>query len=108
MVSTGRPAELAAIFSSNMRACPEQIVAAVSVEARQLGNGIDNVVNATLEASENFTSQWREGKAIYCRFTEIKWKILAEYFISNTSRNCFYGSLKETPLICTALEQLSQ
>ena len=81
---------------------------AVSLEARQLGNGIGNVVNATLEACENFTSQWREGKAIYCRFTEIKRKILAEYFISNTFTNRYYGSLTETPLICKALEQLSQ
>ena len=47
---------------------------AVSIEARQLGNGIDNVVNATLEASENLTSQWREGETIYCSFTEMKRK----------------------------------
>ena len=51
---------------------------AVSIEARQLGNGEQN--NATLEASENFTSQWREGKAI--RFTEKQWKTLAEYSFS--------------------------
>ena len=63
---------------------------AVSVEARQLGNGIDNVMDATLEATENFTSQWREGKAIYCRFTEIKWKILAEYFISNIHKSLLW------------------
>ena len=43
-----------------------------SIEARQLVDGIDNVVNATLEASENSTSQWRERKTIYCSFTEIK------------------------------------
>ena len=43
----------------------------VNIEARQLGNGVDtlvdqrkNTVNATLEAGENFTSQWSEGKTI--------------------------------------------
>ena len=81
---------------------------AVSIEARQLGNGVDKVVNPALEASENFTSQWREGKAIYCTFTEIKRKILAEYSLSNAFSNRNYGSLKETPLICNALEQSSQ
>ena len=30
------------------------------------------MVNATLEASENFTSQWSEEKTILCSFTEIK------------------------------------
>ena len=67
---------------------------AVSIEARQLGNGVDTVVNASLEASENFTSQWREGKAIYCRFTEIKRKNWAEYSFSNAFLNRNYGSLK--------------
>ena len=80
---------------------------AVSIDARQLSNGVNNEVNATLEAKENFTSQWREGKTIYCSFTEIKRKIWAEYFISNTFTN-HYGSIKETPLICKALEQSSQ
>ena len=84
---------------------------AVGIEARQPGNGvdrIDKVVYVALEASENFTSQLREGTTIYCNFTEIKRKILAEYFISNTFTNRNYGSLKETPFICKALEQLSQ
>ena len=40
----------------------QQIIVEVSIEVRQLGNGVDNVVNATLEASENFTSQWRRNK----------------------------------------------
>ena len=41
-------------------------------KARRLGNVIDNVVNATLEASEILrgTGQWREGKPIYCSFKE--------------------------------------
>ena len=63
--------------------CTEQIIVivmAVSIQVRQLGNGIDNVVHATLEASENFTNQWKEGKTIYCSFTEIKRKIWAEYY----------------------------
>ena len=49
-----------------------------------------------------------EGTKIYCSFTGMKRKIRAEYLISNTFRNCFYGSLKETPLICKVLEQSSQ
>ena len=48
--------------------CTEQIIAAVSIEAMQLGNGVHNVVNATLKVSENFKSQLREGKTIYCSF----------------------------------------
>ena len=38
--------------------------------------------------------QWREGKTIYCRFTEIKRKTWAEYFFSNAFTNHNYGSLK--------------
>ena len=51
---------------------------AVNIEVRQLGDRVDSIVNATLEASENFTSQWRDGKTIYCSFTKIKRKPLAE------------------------------
>ena len=65
-----------------MRALSKSL--AVSIEARQLGSGVDKVVNTALEVNENFMNQWREGKSIYCRFTEIKRKIWAEYFISNT------------------------
>ena len=45
---------------------------AVNIEMRQLGDSVDSIVNATLEASENFTSQWRDGKTIYCSFTKDK------------------------------------
>ena len=41
-------------------------------------------------------------------FTKIKRKVWAEYSISNTFTKCNYGSLKEAPLICKVLEQLSQ
>ena len=81
---------------------------AVRIEVVQLGNGVDNVANTTLKVSENFTSQWREGKTIYCSFREIKRRIWTEYFTSNTFTNHNYGSLKETPLISKALEQPSQ
>ena len=81
---------------------------AVSIGARQLGNGVDKVVNTALEASENFMSQWREGKAIYCRLMGIKRKIWAEYSLSNAFTNRNYGSLKETLLICKVLKQSSQ
>ena len=47
----------------------------ITIEARQLRSSVDNVLSATLEASENCTSQWREGNTIYCSFTEIKRKI---------------------------------
>ena len=80
----------------------------LSIEARQLVNGVGNVVSTNLAASENFTSQWRDGKTIYCSFTEIKRKICAEHFISNAFTNRNYGSLKETPLICKVLEQWRQ
>ena len=53
-------------------------------------------------------SQWRAGKTIYFSFTKVKRKICAEYFISNAFTNRHYGSLKEAPLICKALEQSSQ
>ena len=81
---------------------------AVYVEVRQLGNGVDNVVNGTLEAGEHFTSQWREGKTVHCSFTGIKRKSWADCFISNTFTNRNYASLEETPLICSALEEPSQ
>ena len=45
-------AEFAAIFTS---ICA--LNKFFSVEVRQLVNGVDDVVNATLEASEDFTSQ---------------------------------------------------
>ena len=87
--------------------CAQQIVVAVGIEARQLGNGVDNVVNATLERVKILRLNG-EGTKIYCSFTEMKRKIWAEYFISNAFTNRNYGSLKETPLICKALEQSSQ
>ena len=74
----------------------------------ELVNGIDDVVNTTLEVSENYTSLLREGKIIHCSFTSIKRKIWAEYFISNTITNYNYGPLKEKLLIFKALEQSSQ
>ena len=67
---------------------------AVSIEAWWLGNGVDNVVNATLEASENFISQWRDRETNYCSFAGIKRKIWTEYLISNTFTNRNYGSKK--------------
>ena len=81
---------------------------AVNREARQLGNGIDNVVNATWEESENFISQWREGKTIYCSFTEIKRKIWSEYLCQIHSQIIIMDHYKEISLICKALEQSSQ
>ena len=56
----------------------------LSIEAKLLVNGLDNVVNATLEASENFTSQWREGKTIYCSFTEINGRFGLKILFSQT------------------------
>ena len=79
-----------------------------SKEGRLLVNGVDDLVKATLEANENFMSQWGEGKTVHCSFTEMKRKVWAEYFISNTFTNHNYGSLKEISLICKVLEQLSQ
>ena len=64
--------------------CTEQIVAAVKTESRQLGNGVDSVVNPTVEAGGNFTYQWKEGKTSYCSFTERK--ICAEHFMTNTHK----------------------
>ena len=43
-------------------ACAEQIIVAVSIEARQLGNGVDKVVNPALGASENFYESMERGK----------------------------------------------
>ena len=55
--------------------CAEALSKSFSIEARQLVNGVDNVVNDTLEGSENLTSKWGEGKTIYCGFPEINRKI---------------------------------
>ena len=58
--------------------CTEQIiVVAVNMEARQLGNGVENL-HATGNQVKILRLQRREGKAIYCCFTEIRRKILAE------------------------------
>ena len=60
--------------------CTEYIAVAVDKEARQLGNGVDDM-NATWEASENFTSSKKRMKTINCCFTEIKRKIWTDFFV---------------------------
>ena len=89
--------------------CPVQIVVVVNIEIRQLGNGIDSVVNATWEVSENFISQWRGRRKIYRCFIEIKRKIWLNILCQiYTFPNGNYGSVKGTPLICKVLEHSSQ
>ena len=57
-VSIGRGAEFAAIFPSKQIV----IIVAVNIQVRQHGNGVGNVVNATLEASENFCKSMERRK----------------------------------------------